>query len=171
MGLRSVTVPRGYLLPFLAAALFVIQLGLSLSDLPSVMLMQDIVCKQHFNVTIDELLPEEKCRIEPVQQELNIVSMGILVSATIGSALVALPLGVLADIMGRVPVLALSVVSIFFSQFYAMYICWEWRSLPLRAVWGLGTLLLFGGGRSVAEAMVFTILSDVVPAPKRDFDL
>ncbi|KAK7423618.1 hypothetical protein QQZ08_008972 [Neonectria magnoliae] len=148
MGLRSVTVPREYLLPFLAAALFVIQLGLSLSELPSVRLMQDIVCKHHFNVTTDELLPEEKCRIEPVQQELNIVSMGILV-------------------IGRVPVLALSVLSIFFSQFYAMYICWEWRSMPLRAIWGLGTLLLFGGGRSVAEAMVFTILSDVVPAAKR----
>ncbi|KPM42043.1 hypothetical protein AK830_g4524 [Neonectria ditissima] len=173
MMFRSVTVPRGYLLQFLAAALFVIQLGLSMSDLPSVRLMQDIVCKHHFNVTTGELLSEEQCRIEPVQQELNLISMGILVSATIGGkkystcALVSFPLGVLADRMGRVPVLALSILSICLSQAYAMYICWQWKSVPLKAIWGIGAPLLLGGGRSVAEAMVFTILSDVVPAAKR----
>lgn len=50
------------------------------------------------------------------------------------------------------------------SQGYAMAMCWQ---LPIRAIWGLGAPLIFGGGRSVAEAMVFTMISDVVSDSKR----
>lgn len=82
-------------------------------------------------------------------------------------ALVSFPLGVLADRVGRVPVLTMSILSMCLSQAYVMYVCWQWKSLPPRAFWGLGVFLLLGGGRSVAEAMVFTILSDVVPGAKR----
>lgn len=77
------TVPVMYLLPFLFVALFTIHLGLSLADLPSLKLMQDIICKHHFSVTSDELLPEAGCRVEPVQRELNIVNVGMLISSTI----------------------------------------------------------------------------------------
>lgn len=71
----------------LCLALFIIQLGLSLSDLPSLKLMQDIICKRHFHVTADELLLEERCRSEPVQEELNVIQMGISISSTAGSKL------------------------------------------------------------------------------------
>lgn len=82
---HSFKIPAKHLLPFLAATLFVIQLGLVLGDLPSIRLMQDIICKHHYNVDSAEMLPEEDCRIEPVQQELNIICMGILVSVTVAS--------------------------------------------------------------------------------------
>ncbi|KAF4998479.1 hypothetical protein FDECE_11775 [Fusarium decemcellulare] len=161
------TVPRSYLLPFLAASLFVIQLGLSLGDLPSIKLMQDIVCKHHYEISSDELLPEEKCRGEAVQQKLNTIAMGILVSLTISGALVAFPLGVLADRIGRLPILGLSILSMLLSQAYAMFICWQWNRIPFEAIWGLGVPLLLGGGRSIAEAMVFSIIADIVPDKKR----
>lgn len=76
-------VPVAYLLPFLVAALFTIQLGVSLGDLPSLRLLQDIICKQHFGMTSNDLLIEERCRIEPVQKELNLVNIGMSVSSTI----------------------------------------------------------------------------------------
>lgn len=73
----------------------------------------------------------------------------------------------LSDKVGRVPILALSILSLFLSEGYILLICWQWRHIPLRAIWGSGVIMLMGGGRGVAEAMVFTSISDVVPESKR----
>ncbi|KAM0429287.1 hypothetical protein ACHAPT_006501 [Fusarium lateritium] len=48
-----------------------------------------------------------------------------------------------------------------------MLVCWQWKKMPVEALWGLGVPLLLGGGRSVAEAMVFAIIADTVPDKKR----
>ncbi|KAG8419730.1 hypothetical protein J3458_004572 [Metarhizium acridum] len=161
------TIPVARLLPFLCVTLFVTQLGLSLSDLPSVKLMQDIACKKHHGLVTEELLPEEKCRDAAVQRILNRINIGISVSVTIGSALVAFPLGVLADRIGRVPILGASVVSLFLSQGYGMLVCWRWQAMPLEAMWAMGVFFLLGGGQRMAEAMVFTMVADVAPRSQR----
>ncbi|KAG4264424.1 hypothetical protein FPRO03_08679 [Fusarium proliferatum] len=164
---RPYAMPRDYLLPFLSASLFVIQLGLSVSDLPSIKLMQDIVCEHVHRVDSPELLPEEKCRDEPVQQRLNFIMMRRQISATISATLVAFPLGVLSDRIGRLPVLVASIFRMILSESYAMLVCWKSDMIPLEAIWCVGVALLFGGGRSVAEAMVFAIIADTVPESKR----
>ncbi|CZS78659.1 unnamed protein product [Fusarium graminearum] len=164
---RPFTVPRAVLLPFLSICLFTIQLGLSISDLPSIKLMQDIVCRQVHQVDTPELLHEESCRDEPVQYRLNFITTGMQIAVTISAALVAFPLGLLADRVGRLPVLGASISSMLLSQSYAMIVCWQSHNVPLEAIWGIGVPLLFGGGRSVAEAMVFAMIADVVPEDKR----
>lgn len=79
------TLPTRHLLPFLSLTIFLVQIGLSLSALPSMKLMQDAICKTHLGLPItDALLPEKECHGEDVQRELNLVDTGILVSATIG---------------------------------------------------------------------------------------
>ncbi|KAK5987488.1 Efflux pump ustT-like protein [Cladobotryum mycophilum] len=140
---------------------------MSISDFPSTQLEQDIICKRHYNLTLDELLPEEACRGSAVQRELNMVDIGNSVAGTIGGALVALPLGILADRIGRVPVLALSLLSLFLSEGYTLLIYLNWKTVPLRAMWASGGILLLGGGRGVAEAMVFATISDAMPESKR----
>lgn len=81
------TVGKKCLLPFLCLTLFIIQLGLSLSYLPTIKLIQDIICKQSLGITFDDILPEEQCRDDAVQTELNLISMGNLISVTIGGTL------------------------------------------------------------------------------------
>lgn len=83
------------------------------------------------------------------------------------ATLVAFPLGLLADRIGRLPVLGASIFSMLLSQGYAMVICWQSGTIPLEAIWGIGAPLLFGGGRSVAKAMVFAMIADIVPESKR----
>ncbi|KAL7927837.1 major facilitator superfamily domain-containing protein [Trichoderma austrokoningii] len=167
MALRRPTLPVQWLLPLLVVNLFIINLGLSISDYPSTKLMQDIICKHHLGLTFDRLLPESQCHDRAVQRELNIVEIGGAVFGTITAALVSLPLGMLSDRIGRVPILALSILSLFLCESYFLFICWRWRQIPLRAVWGSGAIMLLGGGRGVAEAMVFTSISDVIPESKR----
>ena len=79
---RPFTIPRGYLLPFLSLCLFVIQLGLSISDLPSIKLMQNIVCKQVHRIENPALLPEKSCRDKKVQHRLNFIIIGMQVAGT-----------------------------------------------------------------------------------------
>ncbi|KAK2479475.1 hypothetical protein H9L39_08849 [Fusarium oxysporum f. sp. albedinis] len=86
--------------------------------------------------------------------------MGMQISATISATLVAFPLGVLSDRIGRLPVLGASILSMILSQSYAMFVRWKSDMIPLEAIWCIGVALLFGGGRSVAEAMVFAIIVD-----------
>ncbi|KAL7942453.1 major facilitator superfamily domain-containing protein [Trichoderma barbatum] len=164
---RRPTVPVKWLIPLLVVNLFVINLGLATSSYPTVKLWQDIICKHHFGLTFDQLLPESECHDRIIQRELNIVDIGLSVSGTLGSALVSLPLGMLSDRVGRVPILALSIMSIFLSEGYVLLICCKWREIPLRAIWASGAIRLLGGGRAVAEAMVFTSISDVIPESKR----
>ncbi|KAF4439665.1 MFS transporter [Fusarium acutatum] len=86
--------------------------------------------------------------------------MGMQISATISATVVAFPLGVLSDRIGRLPVLDASILSMILSESYAMFVCWKSDMIPLEAIWFVGVALLFGGGRSVAEAMVFAIIAD-----------
>nr|RBQ85723.1 hypothetical protein FVER53263_02768 [Fusarium verticillioides] len=92
---------------------------------------------------------------------------GMQISATISASVVAFPLGVLSDRIGRLPVLGASILSMILSESYAMFVCWKSGMIPLEAIWCVGVALLFGGGRSVAEATVFAIIADTVPESKR----
>lgn len=76
-------------------------------------------------------------------------------------------MGLLADRIGRVPILTVSILGLLLSSVYSVVVLWKAEEISLRALWGTGAWLLVGGGRSVAEAMVFTIISDVVPERKR----
>lgn len=73
----------------------------------------------------------------------------------------------LADRIGRVPVLGASVFSLFLSQGYAMLVCWKWKTVPLEAMWAIGGFLILGGGQRMAEAMVFTMIADVASKSQR----
>lgn len=79
----------------------------------------------------------------------------------------ALPAGLLADRVGRVPMLSLSILSVVLSHAYALCIFLNWRTVPLRAIWGVGAISLLGGGRGVAEGITLTMISDIVSEEKR----
>lgn len=88
---RRPTVPVPWLIPLLVVCLFIINLGLSISDYPSMKLWQDIICKHHLGLTSDELLPEGECHDRAVQRELNIVDIGLSVSLTLASMYCYIP--------------------------------------------------------------------------------
>ena len=84
MALRRFSAGRLPLLLFLCCALFVVQLGLALPELPSTKLMQDIICKRVMHLGgVRGLLPEDECHGEDVQRELNMVGVGVSISLTV----------------------------------------------------------------------------------------
>ncbi|KAI9172423.1 MFS efflux pump atnC [Paramyrothecium foliicola] len=162
-------VPLRFVLALLCTALFVIQLGISLGDVPTTMVMQQIICEEYFNARAGagETLPEELCLDASVQRRLNFFTIGSLISVTVAGALVAVPYGLFSDKIGRIPVLGMSILSILLSQGFSIFILAQNGRVPLQAIWGIGVPLLLGGGRPVAEAVVFTIISDMAVASRR----
>jgi MFS family permease len=79
----------------------------------------------------------------------------------------SVPWGYFADTYGRRPLLLLLTIGFWFKAAWIELVLALWQVLPLELVW-LGSLSTFvGGGSSVANAMVFTVVSDVIPEAGR----
>ncbi|KAI3395476.1 hypothetical protein diail_1262 [Diaporthe ilicicola] len=158
--------PR-FVVAVLAILVFITQLGASLSDVPSVRLLQEVLCRKHYGLSPDALVVEEKCRLASVQGRLNVISTGGLIFGYLPGILVALPYGTLADRRGRKPVLGLCILGMILSQLWWIAAAWNHARWDLRTVWLSSLPLLIGGGETVAEAMVFAIVADIAPEGKR----
>lgn len=70
--------PR-YIVAVLAVLVFITQFGASLSDVPSVRLLQEVICRKDYDLSPDSPIQEEKCRTDGIQGRLNIISTGALI--------------------------------------------------------------------------------------------
>ncbi|KAG5302105.1 MFS multidrug transporter [Histoplasma ohiense] len=154
---------------------FCIDFGNFLSVAPQTRIYEAIACRKYYEkhepgqYRLLEDIPEDKCKIPPVQGELAFVQ-GLQISfEALPSILLSIPYGRLADNVkyGRKFVLSLAVVGLLLNQFWVLLVCWFSRVMSLRAVW-LGSAALFiGGGAGVALAMLMTMMTDVVEARYR----
>lgn len=70
--------PR-FVVTVLAVLVFVVQFGASLSDVPSVRLLQEIICRKHYGLAPDSPVEEGKCRTDGIQGQLNVIYTGALI--------------------------------------------------------------------------------------------
>lgn len=68
-----------YIVAWLAVIVFLVQLGASLSDVPSTRLLEDIICHKYHHNTSSALMSETQCAMDAVQGELNVVLTGALI--------------------------------------------------------------------------------------------
>ncbi|PWY90339.1 adenylate cyclase [Aspergillus sclerotioniger CBS 115572] len=75
--------------------------------------------------------------------------------------LFAVPYGVLADRIGRRPVLLLCAVGFTLSDVWVKIVCWFSDQLPLRLIWLAPIAEVVGGGTQVATSIMFVMLADL----------
>ncbi|CAN8106000.1 unnamed protein product [Discula destructiva] len=150
-----------YVVVLLALVVFLVQLGTSLTDVPSIRLLEGLICNKYHGISRGKLLPEAQCKVDAVQGELTIITTGALILRYLPGILMAIPYGALADRYGRKSILGLCVLGMILSQLIWIVAAWNWRLWDLRLVCASSAALLLGGGKSVAEAMVFAMVSDV----------
>jgi len=80
--------------------------------------------------------------------------------------LLAVPLGSLADRIGRKWIFVGCLMGVQLNCVWILLICWM-RTLPLQLVWFASAFYFFGGGPLVGTAIGLTIVADVVPPEKR----
>ncbi|KAL9624637.1 MAG: hypothetical protein Q9160_001302 [Pyrenula sp. 1 TL-2023] len=102
-------------------------------------------------------VPDEKRKFKEVKPSLTAAYLGIILS---------LPLSLLADHVGRKPVILLFLLGAFLSDTWVKLVCIFPNMLPLRLVWLAPMLETIGGGVQVGTSMFFTIAADV--SSKRD---
>lgn len=68
-----------FVVAVLAVLVFITQFGVSLSDVPSVRLLQEIICRKHYGLAPDSPVEEGKCHIDEVQGQLNVIYTGGLI--------------------------------------------------------------------------------------------
>lgn len=79
----------------------------------------------------------------------------------------SVPWAYVADSYGRKPVILLLTIALFVKYAYVQLICYLGAELPLKLTWFSALHTIFGGSVTVATALIYTIISDIVPGSER----
>ncbi|KAF7617014.1 major facilitator superfamily domain-containing protein [Aspergillus flavus] len=134
-------------------------------SLPLIRLIEDNLCRRY--IQQDSSLDESLCKTDQIQSELAYLNGSLLLVEAIVGLVVAFPFGVLADRIGRKPIILLSTVG---SQ---LALAWELAVIALQGTISVKLILtgplfnVVGGGSTVQVASLYSIASDLVPETDR----
>ncbi|KAI1360575.1 major facilitator superfamily domain-containing protein [Xylaria arbuscula] len=162
------TWPWVYVVLACIAIAIVSETGEFLFMAPRVRLFESVSCERYYLehdpsvIRPDGSVPEYKCKINPVQDEVASVLGWQLFFDSIPAIILPLPFGYLADKYGRKWVLFTSMIGYTMTWVSTLFFIGVLH-LPLQYVWLSSIFLLIGGGSAIATTMVTTIVADVVP--------
>ncbi|EPS43686.1 hypothetical protein H072_2318 [Dactylellina haptotyla CBS 200.50] len=140
---------------------FVFDLGNAFFQAPIVRIYEDIICRKYYDIHQPELhpagkaIPEDQCKIPPVQQELALIRGMEPVFDAIPGLLVAIPLGMIADNpkIGRKPVIIAALLGSMCQITWVVIVARFPDIFPLRLVW-LGSIFLLAGGTNMINGLI-----------------
>ncbi|KJK63126.1 MFS like protein [Aspergillus parasiticus SU-1] len=133
--------------------------------LPLIRLIEDNLCRRYMQR--GSSLDESLCKTNQIQSELAYLNGSLLLVEALVGLVVAFPFGVLADRIGRKPIILLSTVG---SQ---LALAWELVVIALQGTISVKLILtgplfnVVGGGSTVQVAGLYSIASDLVPETDR----
>ncbi|TPX11094.1 uncharacterized protein E0L32_007955 [Thyridium curvatum] len=148
------------------AAIFLAELGIAIMTPAWNAVMEDLICQRYVPRAADgQLLADDpRCKDPRIQGELAMLRGWQASFEGIPAILCAIPFGIMADKVGRKPVMLLAWTGLLLNLLWYEVV---FAFFPLWVVW-LGAIPLFiGGFPSVGPAMIFTCLADVTPQPER----
>lgn len=171
--IRTTHSPR-VVIAIIVFIIFVLSFAGTMMTFPSLRIYEDIICHRYYehltgegHIGLEGKIDEGMCKGDEVQNELNIVLGVEQFLQALPGMLVAIPYGLLADRVGRKPVLGIVVIGYIVSTFWSLIVMWFWRTLPLRLVWLSPLLLFIGGGNVVTATIFYSIASDVTTEENR----
>jgi hypothetical protein len=149
------------------------EVGIVMANGPMTRIYESIACRQYYaeydprQIAADRQVPESMCKIKEVQTELAAVKGYMEFFDGVLSAFLAIPYGLLADRIGRKPIICLSIPAFALNTGIMFAVMWYSDIFPLRAVWASCLAWLLGGGPVVAFAIIWTMMSDVTAEDER----
>ncbi|GKT65419.1 ATP synthase F0 [Colletotrichum tofieldiae] len=147
------------------AYIILIEIGSYLQIPPSFQLLEDIICRKYFP---DHILPgggDDVCKTPEVQGELAMIKGWQASFDCVAPLLTSIPYGVIADKYGRRPVLSLAMLGVTLELLWQIQPLLFPEVLPPWTIWIGSAFQLIGGGVGMVNAMIWTMISDVVPSP------
>lgn len=165
--------PRALIFVFLLA--FLADIGGSLTDTPSVRLLEMAVCRDYYRIHDPSVIgepplsyvDEKLCKLDPIQVELAYLKAVKGLISTIPGILFSVPYGRLSDRIGRRPVMFLGLLGAILAFVWPVFVCYFHETLPTRLVLLSGVFNIIGGGARVTSAVLFSIIVDVAPESTR----
>lgn len=106
-------------------------------------------------------IDEHYCKIPPVQKQVSSLRGYIEWWDALPALFVAIPIGILADQVGRRWLLRLGMVVIFLKQLWTGLVCAT--NMPLERIYLVSLLNLLSGNHSVVDMVFFVVMVDVTP--------
>ncbi|KZF26174.1 MFS general substrate transporter [Xylona heveae TC161] len=153
--------------------ILIIDVSNDIQKAPQTEIFEKIICRRFYrdgNHALSDSassLERYDCKIEPVQSEVALINGWLDTFAMLPGIVLGLPLGVLADRLGRRPVLFLSLFGIWLSELCIKVICLLPDIFTLRLVWFAQFIQLFGGGSGVATSTLYVMVTDVTDEEDR----
>lgn len=154
------------------ALVSIIDVGAFLADPPKTRVFEANICLGYYLehdasvIGKDGSIPEKLCKLDEIQQKLAMIFGWQDTFDAIPGVLLAVPLGAMADRVGRKWIFAASLMGLQLNSAWVLLICY-FKTLPLQLTWLSSAFFFIGGGPIVAMAIGITMLSDIVPPEKR----
>ncbi|KAL7928718.1 major facilitator superfamily domain-containing protein [Trichoderma chlorosporum] len=128
---------------------------------PLTAVFEEVIC-DHYYSGFDDSLVQRDCKIVPVQSELAIVKGYKDALNQVPSIVLGIPLGLLADRIGRKPMTVMFLLGFFLSDSWTKIVCFFPNQLPIRLIWLSPLLKAIGGGASFGTSLFYTITADII---------
>jgi MFS family permease len=156
------------------ALLLLIDVSGFLGLAPQTQIFEDIICRNYYagidkqsNQSYAAISDDERCKIEPVQSELAIMLGYKETLDQLPGIFFGVAYGLLADSIGRRPVLLCGMLGLALSGLWIKIVCWFPQTIPIKMVYLSSPILIFGGGAQVASSMLYVMLADSYPEEER----
>ncbi|EED14312.1 conserved hypothetical protein [Talaromyces stipitatus ATCC 10500] len=158
-----------YTIASLCLVLFIFDISNYIAVVPQTAIFEEIVCRDYYSSGFSVLgnTSGDKCKIEPIQSEVALISGWRDTFETIPALLVTIPFGALADKIGRKKMALLGAVGCLLSDLWVRTVCLFSDIFPLRFVWFSGAFQLIGGGATTMSSMIYVMAVDVCPPEYR----
>jgi len=166
---------EAFVFTILIVAILALSTGDQLQAPAQTRIIESIYCRSYYAEHDPSLIgsdggdgvAEVYCKNHVIQGQVAMLRGWQITIEAFVMLLVSVPWGYAADVYGRKPVVVILVFGLFLRAAWIQVVCWFWKTIPIKAVWAAAGFTLLGGGDAVTIAIVFTIISDVVPEARR----
>lgn len=112
-------------------------------------------------------IQEKWCKLPQIQGEVATLKGYQTGLENIGSLILAVPFGWFTDVYGRRPLLVMLGVALFVRAAWQQLVLYNWQVFNVKMMWISATYSIFGGGSTVAAAVIYTAVSDITTEAER----
>ena len=159
----------------LYAFAFTMMLGDNLQPAALTQVFEAVICDEYYDkqqslisITHNSSTPleDDRCKAQPVQKELALIRGFQQLVPLIPALLCTIPYSILAERIGRRPVLILSGAGVLAAFSWVLAVCYL-RFLSIRWILFSGIFLFIGGGDAVTSSLVHIMVTDAASEAER----